>query len=182
MGSRSGLAAVLLPALMVALVACGEKKDSGIATVNGKTGTAKPTATASLSEAQRQEQGRKFAQCMRDHGVQMSDPDLSQGGQGVALGGGQRGAADDKTKAALDACRRYLPNGGEPPKLDAKALEQARKFAQCMRAHGLPDFPDPDPNGGASVRGVDPNDPKFKTASEACKDLRPNGGGAVGSK
>jgi hypothetical protein len=51
-------------------------------------------------------------------------------------------------------------------------------YSQCMRAHGVPTFPDPDATGGipkeqvvAAARG-NPN--TFKAASTACEHLLPN--------
>jgi hypothetical protein len=175
MRRRLGLA-VVIPALVFAVVACGGKKDSGIATANG--GTATPKVSASLSDEQKTEQALKFAQCMRDHGVQMSDPG---GGphSSVTIGPGQAGAADEKTTAALEACRQYMPNGGELTKPNAQQLELARQLAQCMREHGVANFPDPNPDGGLELgnSGIDPNDSTFKAANEACKNLRPGPGG-----
>ena len=53
----------------------------------------------------------------------------------------------------------------------------ALAHAQCMREHGLEKFPDPtfDENGGAQIRigpgtGLDPDDPDFQAAEEACRD------------
>jgi hypothetical protein len=169
-------------ALLVGVVACGSTKKSGIPTANGGSGTATPKPTGSISQQDRQ---RLFAQCMRDHGVQMKDPEPGHPGSI----GGQGGADDAKTKAALEACRQYMPNGGDLTKPDAQQIEQERKIAQCMRAHGVPKFPDPDPNaaGGQNLNsaGVDPNDPKFKAADEACRYLRPtsgpSGGGPAGA-
>ena len=48
-------------------------------------------------------------------------------------------------------------------------------FAECMRAHGLPNFPNPG-NGsafGPPGSGVDPTSPQFQHALEACKSLAP---------
>jgi hypothetical protein len=51
-------------------------------------------------------------------------------------------------------------------------------YAKCMREHGISDFPDPQPGGGlgGAVRGsdLDPNNPQFKAADEACKSLLPS--------
>ncbi|MCH9817049.1 MAG: hypothetical protein K0U64_11485 [Actinomycetia bacterium] len=49
-------------------------------------------------------------------------------------------------------------------------------FAQCMRENGV-DFPDPDPDGGfdSIIGAIDPTDPKFNEALQACNDLRPAG-------
>jgi len=50
-------------------------------------------------------------------------------------------------------------------------------YAQCMRAHGLPGFPDPHPHpsGGPSVHvNVNPNSPAAR-ANDACKHLLTGG-------
>ena len=55
-------------------------------------------------------------------------------------------------------------------------------YSQCMRAHGVPNFPDPGPDSlpgkpfGAAVlaqAGVNPNTPQFSAASAACARLSP---------
>ena len=57
-------------------------------------------------------------------------------------------------------------------------------YAQCMRDHGISDFPDPQPGGGAIQfepgSDLDPNNPQYKAATEACKKYLA-GGGAGGS-
>ena len=52
--------------------------------------------------------------------------------------------------------------------------EKAVKFAECMRAHGVPHFPDPDPKGDSSF-GVDVSKEVFTKAVDACKALQPPG-------
>ena len=49
------------------------------------------------------------------------------------------------------------------------------KFARCMRAHGVPDFPDPAAGGGGFqlVSGIDPQSPAFRAARQACAQLSP---------
>ena len=55
-------------------------------------------------------------------------------------------------------------------------------FSQCMRDHGIANFPDPDPNGiNLGPLGIDPNSPDFKAAEEACSHLRSNPGPAAPS-
>ena len=54
--------------------------------------------------------------------------------------------------------------------------QKALQFAQCMRNNGVPDFPDPDPDG--RFRGVGheaEGDPKFRAAQEECRELAPGG-------
>jgi hypothetical protein len=63
----------------------------------------------------------------------------------------------------------------------ASNQEKAVKFAQCMREHGVSQFPDPDASGHLTVDGVingssiDPNGPTWNQALDACKDLQPPG-------
>ncbi len=50
-------------------------------------------------------------------------------------------------------------------------------FAECMRAHGVPNFPDPKPGGGFSIpAGTSPAAPAFQAAQAKCRKLLPNGG------
>jgi hypothetical protein len=59
--------------------------------------------------------------------------------------------------------------------------EQALKFAQCMRANGVKEFPDPDASGDLTIDQVangsslDTNSAAFNRAITACKDLEPPG-------
>ena len=55
----------------------------------------------------------------------------------------------------------------------------AAKFAACMRAHGVPNFPDPNTQGAISIgpgSGIDPGSAKFNAAQQHCRKLLPNGG------
>ena len=52
--------------------------------------------------------------------------------------------------------------------------QTALKFAQCMRANGYPNFPDPDASGRINLdpnSGLDPNDPTFQKAQQACASI-----------
>src|SRR4051794_13389971 len=59
------------------------------------------------------------------------------------------------------------------------AHDKAVRFAECMRANGVPHFPDPDPNGDSNF-GVDVTREVFLKAVDACKALKPPG--ALSSK
>ncbi len=52
-------------------------------------------------------------------------------------------------------------------------------FAQCVRSHGVPDFPDPQ-NGHFLISGADQSNPNFKPAVQACQHLLGPGGAANG--
>jgi hypothetical protein len=159
---------LLLPLLVLGLAACGKPATPSVASANG--GSAKPTATPSTGPSDRTEAMHKFAQCMRDHGVDMEDP---QPGEPMTIKGGP--GDKEKMDKAQKACQQYLPGGGELQTPDPQMLDQIRKYAQCMRDHGI-DMPDPDPNepGKISINGgPDPNSQKFKDAESACNHLMP---------
>jgi hypothetical protein len=143
-------------------------------------GCSNPSATKP-TQKDNEAQMLKFAQCMRDHGVQVSDPRTSgQGGNIQIQGGGSgpnSGLTQDQLQQAQDACKQYLPSGGNGPgQLDQKKKDAFLKYAQCMRDHGI-NFPDPqfDSNGNVRVQiqggegGVDPRSQTFQDASKACQ-------------
>jgi hypothetical protein len=52
--------------------------------------------------------------------------------------------------------------------------DKAVKFAECIRAHGVPHFPDPDAKGDFAF-GIDVSPAVWQKAVAACKDLQPPG-------
>ena len=62
----------------------------------------------------------------------------------------------------------------------------ALTFANCMRSHGVPNYPDPSGSGptvqllGASS-GINPQSPAFQSAQTSCQRLLPGGGRGSGS-
>jgi hypothetical protein len=50
-------------------------------------------------------------------------------------------------------------------------------FSECMRSHGVPNFPDPSPGGGIDLSsGMNPASPAFRGAQASCHKLMPGGG------
>ncbi len=124
-----------------------------------------------------QTQALAFSRCMQTHGVP-SFPEPNS--QGVASGSGINPNSPGFQAAQKD-CDHLLPNGGQPtPAQEAQAEAQALKLSQCMRSHGLPDFPDPQTHsgGGVAIRitvgpgqgsnDLNPNNPQFQAAAKAC--------------
>jgi hypothetical protein len=59
------------------------------------------------------------------------------------------------------------------------ARPQFLAFVNCMRSHGVPNLPDPGPEGGvqlSSSSGSSPASPAFKSAQAKCAKLLPGGG------
>lgn len=73
------------------------------------------------------------------------------------------------------------PTGQGSPASAAPASSQsgAVTFAQCVRSHGVPDFPDPQ-NGHFLISGSDQNNPNFQTAVQTCQHLLPGGSATNG--
>jgi hypothetical protein len=165
-GTLGAACAVLL------LAGCGS---SGPPRVASARGTAHAAASASASAStDPQQRARQFAACMRQHGVDMPDPD--PGDKNITLPGGEHA----KNQAAVQACQHFLgaKAGGRP---NAAQLAKLRDFAKCMRSHGIADFPDPDPDTGGftlSKRAgsdLNGNDPRFQQAETACGQTGPKG-------
>jgi hypothetical protein len=170
------LAAPVL-ALGLALSGCAGQGGETPAVATANNGAA-PTASESAAPSD-EELGRKFAQCMRDEGVDMPDPEPGSGPGGARKGAGfavKVEGGNGEVEAAMEKCRQYLPNGGEMPPLTAEQLEDLREMAKCMRANGVPDFPDPDPNGGgAMIKKFAEDDADMAVMEKALEKCRGDG-------
>ena len=170
--------------------ACGGSSPSASVAQLGTTTTSRPAKGSSNDNGS----PLAYAQCMRAHGIpDFPDPN-SQGG--FALPGGPNSDLSPNSSTfqqANEDCQRFTPTSGlghgPSPAQVAQAQAQALKFSQCMRSHGLADFPDPvfhsGGGGGISISikagpGSDltPNSPAFQAAQTACQKLLPGPKGA----
>jgi hypothetical protein len=176
MGLVPGL--LLALALGLALAACGGdggNSNEGVASLDGGEATATTRAGAGGDVKQK---ALAYARCLRQHGIDMPDPTFdAQGHMAMQMPSGV-GPDDPKFKAADQACQQYAPSG-EPEKADPQLQQQMLAYARCMRQHGV-NIPDPRPGEGIGIdgdKGVNPEDPKFKAADQACQQYQPRGGG-----
>ena len=136
------------------------------------------TACASSSSdetapAAGRERALAFARCIRDNGV----PDFPDPDPNGRFSEGEHDADDPALRAAQEACRDLAPGGEHENLGDPAFVEQMREFSQCMRDNGLPDFPDPDPDGRLRGRGHEQqDDPQYQAALETCRGKLPGGG------
>ncbi len=120
-----------------------------------------------------------FAHCMRSSGVpNWPDPGSSGAFDKSKLTSQELGASSARVQSAQHACQHLLPNGGHGP--NAAQLqhvkEQGLQFARCVRAHGVPSFPDPASDGripDPGRVGINQGSPKFEAANQACGRYRP---------
>jgi hypothetical protein len=121
---------------------------------------------------------------MHAHGVpNFPEPQVSEhaGSTGIKMAVPASVGQNPKFKPAQEACRKLLPGGGgdrQAPPLTPAQQTQYLRAAACIRAHGVPGFPDPTfSNGSAHVEHIDSyrNSPAFKTAVQHCESLIPAG-------
>jgi hypothetical protein len=172
---RRTLAVPIFLAALTMVAACTDVPGGGVATAGGPTGSGRPSPTAGTDDRATMVH---FAQCMREHGQDVPDPDPNTGELRISPAGGDTGIA---WGAAMKACQQYLPNGGAPQAPSTQELEQLRQFARCMRGHGI-EVSDPDPATGKSQiqgrlanagRTQIENDPAYAAAQDACKEQLP---------
>lgn len=157
----SALAPVALTGLLV--TACGGGLSPAASATGGST-----RAQAALA----------YARCMRSHGVpDFPDPD-PDGNFNLPSS-----PASSQEAAANQVCNHLLDVGTQLNAAQTQhALRQLVKYAQCMRAHGVPNFPDPQTtNGGIGIpsgftfntadRNLGQKSPQYQAAAQACQAL-----------
>jgi hypothetical protein len=190
-------AVLLLTAAALAIAGCAAGTATGNTSAAGSgaptngapaasaAGAAKPGPSATGSyQDQVMAWGRRFAACARAHGIpNFPDPMYPANAEpnGLTWGFALFASVDKPTlgQAANGACAdvaRQMPPAPDalrPP--DATTLAQMRQFAQCMRQHGLPDFPDPKADGTFPIAntpygGLSPLSPEHPSQAVADAD------------
>lgn len=167
---------LLVVAGALGLAACGGSTPPHVASLGNASGRGS-TTTSTLPTGSTAQLLSEWGACMRSHGdpnqgtptvdaekvIQITLPSgYVQGLHGATTGG---------------ACGAYMTaaetelRGGVPPQPTDHAT--AEKFAQCMRANGIPDYPDPSDTGQQAVHAtagsdLDPANPVFQSASTLC--------------
>ena len=114
-----------------------------------------------------------FAQCMRDGGVDMPDPDPGSDRPDMPFGE-TFGATRDAFLSATETCSTFLTPSEQLPADHREELEaNLLRFAKCMREHGI-DMPDPtfNDNGGVEMQmgseAGEIDEEAMEAANEAC--------------
>lgn len=209
---RTGTCAVMFAALGL-LAACGGGDDDsgGVAALEPAADTADTTDSPDPSqtdsdaepaeEMDPEEAVLAYAECMREQGIDMPDPEITEDG-GVTLsreagGDGEPDVAPaldmEAMEAANDECGHLMESAGVtrgPSDEELAEMEdEMLEFAQCMRDEGV-DMPDPDfsadeqdaqvsatetPGDGPVIGGpfgtLDLGDPDVEAAFEVCREI-----------
>ncbi len=136
-----------LAAVGVLIAGCGGGSSSpGVAAAHSTTsasggngtGTAPSGGGPSTASVQN---GLRFSECMRSNGV-TNYPDPSSNARPLSTN--HIDPNSPTFRRAYTACRKDASSGGVgPPAPTAAQLRAALAFAQCIRTHGIAQFPDP---------------------------------------
>ena len=137
--------------LALALAACGGSPDGDRGQPVGRRGHRDDQRRRQGGRQGPQEAALDFARCMREHGIDMPDPEVDDTGRirvRIGAGGPGGGARPDprKLEAAQEACGGLMGGGDGDRQLDPAARDAMVAFARCMREHGI-DMPDPTGDG-----------------------------------
>lgn len=161
--TRRPVTAGVALALGLLLAACTPAAHDGVATAGG-SGASDPSGGAVSTDPA--ELARQYVECLRDHGLSVADP---------APNGPVKIDGDppvDQVKTAMKECASYSPEGGQQQGTAAD-VESLRRYAQCMREHGLEDFPDPTPEGELVLAKEMLRRPAYDAAEQACTGTLP---------
>lgn len=168
---RAGVLAAALASIALLAAACG---GSGSSATSG--------ATAYKTAYQK---ALSYTRCMRSHGVP-GFPDPTSQGTFIPTGIDPH---SPQFQSADSTCHHLLPAGrGQRTAAQQQQVEiNALKIAACVRAHGIPDFPDP-VFSGSTVEFQPPpgkrvsfGSPQLQSAFQTCRALqkaRNKGGGS----
>ena len=177
--------------LLVAVLACAALASCGGAGSSASVPSLHHDNAAAGSTGHNARALHAAAQCLRDHGIpNYADPVV---GPGQVVYTDQRNlekVGNAVVQAAMSACRSPIGQASfdptQRPHPPAQMVRDGVREAQCLRAHGLPNWPDPKPTdtfdpghgfqvtdaafAGAVTAGANPKmSPVFQHAIEACQ-------------
>jgi hypothetical protein len=137
----------------------------------GPGGATRPTAESSTSP---DPEIASIVACYRTHGDPTFPDPVYDPRDGNWHFGTSPGSAPLSTQ---QACQHLFPQANASPPVPQAQFQQLVKFAECMRANGVPNWPDPEPDGSFGL----PPALQTKSAADghamtACGRYLPSGG------
>jgi hypothetical protein len=180
---RFAAAPVAFVLISLLATACGggsspASSAAGGSTAAGKSSAATGGSSSSGGATTRAQGALAYAGCMRSHGVP-SFPDPDSGGNFNL----SNDPVSSQETTANQACNRLLNVGTQLSAAQTQhTLGQLLKYSQCMRAHGVPNFPDPQlTTGGIGEPGgftfdtvnlnLNQKSPQYQSAAQACQSI-----------
>lgn len=183
--ARTAAVTVAIAALALLAAACSTPSSTGGSPNAGGSAT----STSAVA----------YSHCIRTHGVP-NFPDPPSSGQVPKVDSQQLGVSSSQLQAARRTCQHLLPSTGGslqqqaqqcvlagdcPSAVVQQMLTSGRRFAVCMRAHGVPNWPDPTIDTGAhrgvpffdlSREGINDHSPQISRKMAECGRLTPGPG------
>jgi len=167
---------------LAAAVACGSLALAGCGSSSDSPGTTSGSSTSPHGVA---DAAYHYAACMRTHGVpNFPDPHVSVSGNGtstqvaVMVGGAGINPKSPAVRTAGKDCNGILPGPGGQSAAQLAAQQHTREvdmlsFAECMRGHGIANFPDPTSQGQLTLEmvtssGIDLHAPQALKSALGC--------------
>jgi hypothetical protein len=178
--ARTAAAIVATAALVTLAAACGGSPSSA---GSGSSPSSAGSGGSSNAGGSANSPLLAFSQCMRSHSVP-NFPDPPAGATNAKFpSSGQLGVSGSVYQTALNTCDHLLPAGVDgqfPPAEIPLLLSDMREFSQCMRSHGVPNWPDPtsDSQGHVGfnlvgINGLNSDSPKVQATANECQHLLP---------
>lgn len=185
--ARTVLGAMPLAVGLTLVMAVGAAAQ--VATLVSPDETPEPDAVEEILEFEDQNEAiLAYAECLRENGLDVDDPQAGSTGARAVFGGGpaaQDGGVDRRSEefvAANESCG-YILEASRPevdPEAEQQRLEEQLALAQCIRDQGFEEYPDPaiGPDGrlervrgqGMAEMGIDRRSPEFQEAISTCRD------------
>lgn len=152
-----------------AMLACG----AILTTLAGCSAAGGATSSATSSRTP-DDATMAIVTCYRTHGdPSFPDPvyDPGDGRWHFAVSPGSAPAGTQQ------ACQHLFPTTNVSPPVPQAQFQQLVRLAACIRQHGVPAWPDPDPNGSYPLPpSLQTKTPAYARAIQACQRYVPSGG------
>ncbi|MCU1491738.1 MAG: hypothetical protein JWM85_3143 [Acidimicrobiaceae bacterium] len=141
--AQTALAVITAAGLALAAAACGGSPTSQVAQLGSTT---RPSSASSSAGGSTNSPLLAFSHCMRSHGVP-NWPDPQPGATNIKFpGAAQLKVGSSQLAAAENSCDHLLPAGSDDqfPAAEVPLLLSGMvKFSECLRSHGVTNWPDP---------------------------------------
>ena len=180
---RPGVLAAMVGLLVMTAACGGGTASSSTSSTSGTSSTSSTSSsgTGGVSAAYVSDK-LGFARCLRAHGMP-NYPDPNASGQEPP--NSKQLIFSLRGQAAVAACSSWSNRiHNDVAAQNQAVMGEYVRFAQCMRAHGLPNVPDPVNAEGrvefvlrASQDGFDPHSPQVLAKAHQCESVLPAGSG-----
>ncbi len=132
------------------------------------------TSAAAASARTPDDETMAIVTCYRAHGDPSFPDPVYDPGDGRWHFAVSPGSAPLSTQ---QACQHLFPSSNASPPVPQAQFQQLVRYAECIRQHGVPNWPDPDPDGSFPLPPtLNPKDAAGQAAGNACKQYLPSSG------